>query len=62
MPFSRRKKDEARTDRLLDAVDKAFDNDPNATFEPGTFESVVLHGVAYNPGKPYPPAGHPYPR
>lgn len=61
MPFSRRSKDEARTTRLLEAVDAAFDND-EADFSDGTFESVVLHGVAYDPTKPYPPAGHPYPR
>lgn len=60
--FSRRERDEARTGRLLDAVDAAFDDDPGATFEDGSFESVVLHGVAYDPTQPYPPAGHPYPR
>ncbi|WP_374103240.1 hypothetical protein [Streptomyces sp. RM72] len=59
--FSRRERDEARTNRLLDAVDAAFDND-EADFSDGTFESVVLFGVAYDPAKPYPPQGHTYPR
>ncbi|MER5461646.1 hypothetical protein ABT010_13350 [Streptomyces sp. NPDC002668] len=56
--------DEDRTVRLLDAVDGAFDNPAGAAaFEnPRSFESVVLHGVAYDPAKPHPPAGHTYPR
>lgn len=61
IPFSRREKDEARTERLLNSVDAAFDND-EADFSEGTFESTVLHGVAYDPTKPYPPYGHTYPR
>ncbi|MFF3326089.1 hypothetical protein [Streptomyces sp. NPDC002889] len=59
--FSRRVRDEARTERLLAAADKAFDN-PDADFSDGSFEAVVLHGVAADPTRPYPPAGHPYPR
>ncbi|MGW7515094.1 hypothetical protein ACWGJ2_05820 [Streptomyces sp. NPDC054796] len=55
------KDDEQRTLRLLDQVDNAFEGDPSATFEPDTFESVVLHGVANDPRRPYPPAGHDFP-
>ncbi|GAA2087890.1 hypothetical protein GCM10009801_51170 [Streptomyces albiaxialis] len=54
--------DQARTLRLLDQVDSSFEFDPDATFEPGTFESVLLHGIAGDPRQPYPPAGHSYPR
>ena len=64
--FSRKPElnDHDRTMRLLNAVDKAFDNPAGAAaFEDDkSFESVVLHGVAHDPTKPYPPAGHSYPR
>jgi len=62
VPFSRREKDEARTSRLLDALDRATEARPDPDAELSDFETVVLFGVAYDPTKPYPPAGHPYPR
>jgi hypothetical protein len=57
--------DDARTGRLLDHLD-AMDQlterpaDPDAPLS--KFEEVVLFGVAYDPGQPYPPAGHTYPK
>ena len=61
-PFSRREKDEARTHRLLDALDRATEARPDPDAELSDFETVVLFGVGYDPTQPYPPAGHPYPR
>lgn len=58
-----RERDEARTRKLLTAAAQAFNNDRSAAAlkDPGSFESVVLHGVGYDPAQPYPPLGHPYP-
>jgi hypothetical protein len=56
--------DEARTIRLMDALDKASEaGDPDAPLTP--FEDVLLDGLGCGPdctGSPYPPAGHTYPR
>ena len=60
--FSRRERDEARTARLLNAVDAAFDNDEADFTDERSFESVVLFGVAHDPAQPYPPQGHTFPR
>ncbi|MGW1675676.1 hypothetical protein [Streptomyces sp. NPDC002324] len=56
--------DNRRTGALLDAVDRAFDNDAGsvALEDDSSFESVVLFGVAGDPAQQYPPAGHTYPR
>jgi hypothetical protein len=58
----REKADEARTARLLDACDQAFDNDAADFTRDDSFESVVLFGVGRDPSEPYPPTGHTYPR
>ncbi|MFF1297952.1 MULTISPECIES: hypothetical protein [unclassified Streptomyces] len=61
MPFfSRREKpahDDARTRRLLDHVDEAFETDDSA------FADVVTEGLMSDKATdPYPPTGHSYPR
>lgn len=59
-----RRDDHRRTIELLNAVDNAFDNDAGAAAleDDQSFESIVLFGVGNDPSKPYPPAGHTYPR
>ncbi|MGW1379550.1 hypothetical protein ACWD6P_35520 [Streptomyces sp. NPDC002446] len=56
--------DTRRTHALLDAVDAAFDNEAGAVAleDDGSFESIVLFGVAGDPAVPNPPAGHSFPR
>jgi hypothetical protein len=56
--------DNRRTMELLGSVDNAFDNDAGAAAleDDNSFESIVLFGVGNDPSKPYPPAGHTYPR
>ncbi|MFP3989347.1 hypothetical protein U9R90_17980 [Streptomyces sp. E11-3] len=54
--------DSARTVRLLDAADIAFECDP-ATALHEDFEAVVMEGLLSDRSAPvYPPAGHSYPR
>lgn len=64
MSFRRETRDDdnCRTDALLDALDRASEARPDPDAELGAFETVVLFGVASDPGQPYPPAGHTYPR
>lgn len=56
--------DEARTVRLMDALDTMGEaGDPEAPLTP--FEDVLLEGLGCGPdctGSPYPPTGHTYPR
>ncbi|MFD4596748.1 hypothetical protein ACFWPQ_01820 [Streptomyces sp. NPDC058464] len=56
--------DNRRTGALLDAVDRAFDNDAGAAAleDERSFESVLLFGIAGDPAQPYPPGGHTYPK
>ncbi|MDQ0598930.1 hypothetical protein QF037_003275 [Streptomyces canus] len=54
--------DAARTERLLDRADVAFDCDPPTELH-ADFESVVMEGLLTDKAVPvYPPAGHSYPR
>ncbi|GAB2960708.1 hypothetical protein [Streptomyces heilongjiangensis] len=54
--------DNARTERLLDATDRAFEREP-ATSLALDFEAVVMEGLLTDRAVPvYPPAGHTYPR
>ncbi|MDL2080775.1 hypothetical protein QNN03_30455 [Streptomyces sp. GXMU-J15] len=54
--------DRARTERLLDAADIAFEYEP-ATDLAADFEAVVMEGLlADQAAAVYPPAGHSYPR
>ncbi|MGA4844688.1 hypothetical protein [Streptomyces sp. G45] len=67
MAFGRNRRaeaDKARTGRLLDHVDQAFDNDAGemALQDDDSFESIVLFGVAGDPAQQYPPPSHDYPR
>ncbi|MDX3458419.1 hypothetical protein PV396_41900 [Streptomyces sp. ME02-8801-2C] len=49
--------DDARTRGLLDAADTAFETDDSA------FADVVMDGLMGDKAtRPYPPAGHGYPR
>lgn len=53
--------DSARTGRLLDAADIAFEYEP-ATELHRDFEAVVMEGLLTDRAVPvYPPAGHTYP-
>ena len=53
--------DQARTERLLDAADIAFEREA-ATDLHRDFESVVMEGLLTDRAVPvYPPAGHTYP-
>ncbi|CAM5530210.1 hypothetical protein SALBM135S_00864 [Streptomyces alboniger] len=57
--------DAARTGRLLDGVDAAYTARTGHTGDGpdlDEFEETVLHAVARDPGAPYPPPGHGYPR
>ncbi|MGW3143676.1 hypothetical protein ACWDG1_03115 [Streptomyces sp. NPDC001177] len=54
--------DDARTGRLLDAADIAFEHEPTSTLA-ADFEAVVMEGLLTDRYVPiYPPAGHSYPR
>ncbi|WP_216587536.1 hypothetical protein [Streptomyces brasiliscabiei] len=54
--------DNARTVRLLDASDRAFEREP-ATELHEDFESVVMEGLLTDRATPvYPPTGHTYPK
>ncbi|MDH2387733.1 hypothetical protein QCN29_02800 [Streptomyces sp. HNM0663] len=54
--------DHARTERLLDAADIAFEYEP-ATELHADFEAVVMEGLLTDRAVPvYPPVGHTYPR
>ncbi len=54
--------DNARTVRLLDATDAAFEYEPVTELHED-FESVVMEGLLTDRSVPvYPPAGHGYPR
>lgn len=60
-----RRDDNRRTSELLDAVDRAFDNDAGAAAlqDDRSFESVLLFGLANDKAAAvYPPAGHGYPK
>lgn len=64
MKFRRetRAEDNARTVRLLDASDRAFEREP-ATRLHEDFESVVMEGLLTDRAVPvYPPSGHTYPK
>lgn len=64
MKFRRetRAHDNARTERLLDASDVAFEREPGSELH-ADFESVVMEGLLTDRAVPtYPPAGHGYPR
>lgn len=55
--------DQARTGRLLDALDAYSEaRDPHHLVPLDDFEETVLFGVAGDPAQQYPPAGHTYPR
>ncbi|MEV6957421.1 hypothetical protein [Streptomyces sp. NPDC051183] len=56
------KADQERSLRLLKAIDDAADDPTGEPGELSDFERIVLYGVAELPGRPYPPAGHDYPR
>ncbi|MER7573040.1 hypothetical protein [Streptomyces sp. NPDC126514] len=54
--------DRARTERLLDAADIAFEREP-ATDLAADFEAIVMEGLLTDRAVAvYPPAGHTYPR
>lgn len=54
--------DNARTLRLLDQSDTAFESEPT-TQTGADFEAVVMEGLLTDRSVPtYPPAGHTYPR
>ncbi|WP_215456647.1 hypothetical protein [Streptomyces sp. ATCC 21386] len=54
--------DNARTVRLLDASDRAFEREP-ADGLAVEFEAVVMEGLLTDRAVPvYPPVGHAYPR
>ncbi|MFJ1667335.1 hypothetical protein ACIOK4_13295 [Streptomyces bottropensis] len=57
-----RAEDSARTERLLDVADIAFEYEP-ATELHQDFEAVVMEGLLTDRAVPvYPPAGHTFPR
>ncbi|MFJ9702060.1 hypothetical protein [Streptomyces fradiae] len=54
--------DDARTRRLLDRADDAFEREPSTGLD-ADFESVVMGGLMTDKAaKTYPPTGHGYPR
>ncbi|MFF9812586.1 hypothetical protein [Streptomyces sp. NPDC014006] len=54
--------DNARTLRLLDAADAAFEHEPTSALA-ADFEAVVMEGLLTDRSVPvYPPARHTYPR
>lgn len=57
-----RAEDNARTERLLDVADIAFEQEPVTELH-HDFESVVMEGLLTDRAVPvYPPAGHTFPR
>lgn len=68
MVFGRenRRDDNARTGRLLDAVDAAFDQDGTAAYRDDRFVTALMDGLgtdkAAEAAGNYPPAGHGYPK
>lgn len=63
MSFRRETRDDKRrTNTLLDALDRASEMRPDPDADLDDLETVVLFGVANDPAKPYPPAGHTYPK
>lgn len=57
--------DDARTNRLLDHLETAYAVRTGDPVNGGTlteFEETVMFAVGYDPGQPYPPAGHGYPK
>jgi hypothetical protein len=55
--------DDARTVRLVDALDAAAEADPSMQFEGDSFEAVLADGLNCGKCAPvYPPPGHGYPR
>ncbi|MDW8807736.1 hypothetical protein P1P68_23855 [Streptomyces scabiei] len=60
--YETRAEDSARTERLLDCADVAFEREP-ADGLAADFESVVMEGLLTDRAVPvYPPTGHTYPR
>lgn len=60
-----RSDDDARTNRLLDSLENAYEQRTGDPVDGGPlteFESVVLGAAAPSPHADYPPAGHSYPR
>ena len=54
--------DNARTERLLDAADIAFEREPASDLH-ADFEAVVMEGLLTDRSVlVYPPVGHSYPR
>ena len=51
--------DQARTGRLLDGLDAAYDGQ---TGEITDFENVIIDATGAEFAAPYPPPGHGYPR
>lgn len=57
-----RAEDNARTERLLDVADIAFEREPVTELHQD-FEAVVMEGLLTDRAVPvYPPAGHTFPR
>lgn len=55
--------DDARTMRLVDALDAAAEIDPRMQFEhDDTFEAIVARALCDGAYVAYPPPGHSYPR
>lgn len=53
--------DKARTGRLLDVADRAFECEP-ASEVAADFEAIVMEGLLSDQAAPvYPPPGHTYP-
>lgn len=60
--FSRRetaKEDRARTGRMLDSLDAAYDGTDGEITD---FEDVIISATGAECSPPYPPPGHTYPR
>lgn len=55
--------DDARTNRLMDGLEAAYEQRRGGEDVPLTqFEEVVLAATVTLSGEPYPPAGHTYPK
>ncbi|MEU8672962.1 hypothetical protein AB0C71_39440 [Streptomyces anulatus] len=55
--------DNARTNRLMDGLEAAYEQRRGGEDVPLTeFETVVLDATVSLSGEPYPPAGHRYPK
>lgn len=58
-----KKDDDARTGRLLDALDAYSEaRDPHHLVPLDEFEETALFAIAGDPSQLYPPAGHTYPK